>query len=260
MKRLLSIVILFVCFTATSTNIHADIFDLEENEVMYTFFSLPDGEALLITSGQGKHFLINTGSKKSEDDLFSQLEQLDITKLDGLIITKNSDDTCGNAEALIKEFDIKKVISHTEETCFETKDNVKLEVWKSGKVYEPSPGLMFRVVKVEKSESMSLFILFGNNSLLFMSEASEKMEELIESFPSRVEMLKIPEYALKNYPSIDLLKHLDPHLAIIYNIQEERLHEGLLERLNESWIDIYHLRTLGTIHILCNPGDYEVKK
>jgi competence protein ComEC len=232
---------------------------LNKNEALYTFFSLPDGESMLIRTGAQKSILINTGSKKSKNELFRQLKKYELEKIDILIITSNHEDACGNAKEIIEKYAVEKIITHTKDHCIEN-GKKKMEIWKSGNLYELSPGLLFKALKMENSESMSLFILFGNNSLLFMSEASDEMEELIKQFPARVEMLKIPEYGLKNYPSIELLEFLNPHLTIIYNFNEGNLHEGLMERLNESWIDVYHLKTIGTFHIHCTPGNYEIKK
>jgi competence protein ComEC len=256
---------LLICFSVIALNIEENSRAQEEimlndDEVQFTFLSLPDGEALLISTGTDKKILINTGAKNSEDELLSQLKKLGVKKLDALIITSNKMDTCGNTDTIITEFEVERVISSSNHLCDPSLDYLPVETWEQGKLYELSSGLLFRVVKVKDSESMSLFILFGNNSLLFMDEASKEMEEMIMKFPSKVEIIKVPEYANKNYPSADLLTELDPHLAIIYNIKNNKLHDGLVERLTESWIDVYQLKSVGTVHIKCTPSDYELKK
>jgi competence protein ComEC len=256
--------IFLLCYSVFSLNleehIRAEELMLKQDEVQFTFLSLPDGESLLISTGTDKKILINTGAKSSEEELLSQLKKLEVKALDTLIITSNKIDTCGNTDTIITEFEVEQVISASPQLCDQSLDYLPIETWEQGKLYELSPGLLFRVVKVKDSENMSLFILFGNNSLLFMDEASKEMEEMILNFPSKVEIIKVPEYAVKNYPSATLLTELDPHLAIIYNSKNNKLHDGLVERLTESWIDVYQLKTVGTIHIKCTPSDYEIKK
>ncbi|MRG88275.1 ComEC/Rec2 family competence protein [Salinibacillus xinjiangensis] len=233
---------------------------LSEDEVSFTFFSLTDGESLLITTGNDKNILINTGSDESEEELMNQIKEI-TDKVDYLILTDKTEQACGNADQVIDQFHVTNVISPTSEPCVNIQsDSVESVVWEKEKAYELSPGLQLRTLKVsEDSDIMSLYITYGKNSLVFMSEGSEEIEEVIKKYPNQTEMIKIPEYASKDFPSEELLTQLDPHIAIIYNLKEPNIHAGLLERLGESWIDVYHLKRVGTIQIICTPEDYELQ-
>ncbi|MBB6452234.1 beta-lactamase superfamily II metal-dependent hydrolase [Salirhabdus euzebyi] len=262
-RKFLLVSMMFVVVFSYSISVNAMVNRLAEDEVQFTFISLPDGEALLITTGRGKEILVNTGSENSEEHLQKQLEEeLESAELDMLIITSNEGDTCGNANYVLKNYKVGKVIHSSDDLdCLGSDwESEEIQKWEDRGLYELSPGLFFRVLKGEKVNRMSLYIQFGKSALFFMSEGSREIENVIRDFPVEVEMIKVPEYAVKNYPSGELLQELDPHLAIIYNLKESKLHDGLLERLNESWIDVYHLKKVGTIKIVCNLSDYEIKK
>lgn len=232
----------------------------KENEAVFTFFSLPDGESMLITTSD-KHILVNTGSKKSEKALQEQLDELKIKHIDSLILTTQESDVCANTQRLVKRYNINEVIvseslrsncyRHGNQRMFST---VK---WKKGKHYELSPGLLFRVMKQDDSERMSLYITFGKTSILYMAEGNEAIEKQIEALPMQAEIIKIPEYASKNFPGVDFLQKIDPHIAIIYSIEEIPFNEALIERLSESWIDVYVLKKVGTIQIRSDLNNYE---
>ncbi|MCP8616672.1 ComEC/Rec2 family competence protein [Salirhabdus salicampi] len=262
-KILLCVSIITIAIQILTPNLEAKELQLSKDEVQFTFFSLPDGESMLISTGRNKQILINTGSKHSKKHLVEQIEELGIEKIDYLILTNNQGDTCGNTDDVLDQFQVSVTISagKLSSSCTEEHQNVvEHRSWEQNKFYELSPGLFFRVIKQKDHDSMSLYILFGKNSLLFLAEGDKEIEDMIQSMPIKTEILKIPEYAVKNFPSEQLLEKLDPHIAIIFNLREHILHEGLLERLQESWIDVYHLKKIGTIKILWNLTDYELKK
>ncbi|SET90838.1 Metal-dependent hydrolase, beta-lactamase superfamily II [Salinibacillus kushneri] len=232
---------------------------LSEDEVKFTFFHLTDGESLLITTGRDKKILINTGSKESEEDLVSQLDELEVQQIDYLILTNKRETSCGNTDVIIDKYNVTNVVSSTNQPCVNIQtSNIQTEKWEKGQTYEPSPGLIFKVLKVnQQAENMSFYITFGKNSMVFMSEGNEAIEDIIKELPIQTEIIKIPDYAEKNFPSGELLDQLDPHIAIIYDLKDKKLHAGLIERMTELWIDVYHLKRVGTVQIIFTPSDYE---
>ncbi|QHS22561.1 hypothetical protein GWK91_06180 [Virgibacillus sp. MSP4-1] len=232
---------------------------LSEDEVKFTFFHLTDGESLLITTGRDKRILINTGSKDSEEDLVGQLEELEVQQIDYLVLTNKNETACGNADVIIDKYHVKKIASSSHQPCVNIKtEDISTVKWKHGETYEPSTGLRFKVLKVSpNSQNMSLYITFGKNSMVFMSEANQAIEDILKDLPIQTEIIKIPDYAEKNFPTGELLDQLDPHIAIIYDLKDKKLHAGLVERLTELWIDVYHLKRVGTVQIIFTPSDYE---
>lgn len=247
---------------ATSDTSHKYNEPLTKNEIDYTFFSLPDGESMLIQTGRDKEILINTGSKKSEDILLEQLNALNIEHLDTLILTNQEEGTCGNTKRLVSRYNIKRIVYADEwtEVCSEKNNNdVSLVKWKQDQLHELSPGLFSRVLPTNQPTQMSLFIYYGKTSMLFLANGDlENEKNLMEIYPMDAEILKVGEYAQTTSPSMTFLDKVDPHLAIIYNQEGVKVNEGLIERLNESWIDVFFLKNVGTLEIRCSLEDYEI--
>lgn len=232
------------------------------DEAIFTFFSIPDGESMLISTGQ-KHILINTGSQKSEKALLKQLIELKINHIDTLILTTQQPDACGNTERLVDRYHISKIITGKKLglNCFgQGNRNFQTVIWGKEKYYEASPGLLFRVIKQEDSGNISLYITFGKTALLYMTEGNEEIEKKIQALPIQAEIMKIPEYASKNFPSVEFLRKIDPHIAIVYSMEEIPFNDALIERLSESWIDVYVLENVGTIQIRSDLKNYEFMK
>jgi len=193
--------------------VDASEININGEEVLFVFFSLPDGEAMLIQTGNGENYLVNTGSKISEKILLEQMNNLGVKQLDSIIFT-----------------------------------NQKV-----------SPGLTFRVLPADSEDEMSLYIMYGKTSILYLASGRVEVEkELIKNGTIQAEILKVGDYARTQSPSIDLLEKVDPHVAMIYPLKGISPNEGLLERLNESWIDVYQLRKVGTTTIHCTLEDYDM--
>ncbi|SDJ67889.1 Metal-dependent hydrolase, beta-lactamase superfamily II [Sediminibacillus albus] len=232
---------------------------LKDNEIYYAFFNLPDGEAALL-EGNGGAVLINTGSPQSEEALFNQLEELEVTEINTLILTKQLMDYCGNARQLIEQFQPKSVAytGKLSNTCQTQLENTNIEVWDNGKSIEMPMGGTLTVLKAEESGEMTLDITYGKTSMLFLSNSHIEDEDELLQYELDPQIIKIGDYARGKSPSGYLLDKIDPHIGIIYNCKQGLPNEGLMERLNESWIDVYHLKQVGTTIIRLNETDYEV--
>ncbi|WP_407268672.1 ComEC/Rec2 family competence protein [Radiobacillus sp. PE A8.2] len=234
---------------------------IRNDEIFFTFFQLPDGEASLIQTGQGKNILINTGSRASEDNLLFQMEELNITTIDYLVLTKQSEDYCANANRLAERYQISRVV-HTgnlNETCKnQVTDDLKEVTWGSNDVNQLSDDLFFKVLNAEASGEMSLGISYGDTSVMYLSNSDLEDEDELLTHNYKPEILKIGDYARGESPSEELLTQIDPHLGIVFHSKSGRPNEGLIERLNESWIDVYQLEEVGTTIIRMNLHDYEI--
>ncbi|WP_077621760.1 hypothetical protein [Sediminibacillus massiliensis] len=251
-----------VMFGASVPSVSGEtVVDLNEKEIYLAFFDLPDGEATLI-KGLDETILINTGPSRSEEALLEDLNDLNITSINSLILTKQSADYCQNAERLIDKYKIKAVIHSggLSKTCEKQVSSVPKEVWAEGKEYSYPNGVCFKVLKTDKTGEMSMEILFGNNTLLYLSNSGIEDEDELLQYNPDPQMVKIGDYARGKSPSSFMLDRIDPHLAIIFNSEKGNPNEGLIERLNESWIDVYQLEQVGTTIIRLNEKDYEVLK
>ncbi|WP_226034714.1 MBL fold metallo-hydrolase [Aquibacillus saliphilus] len=238
----------------------APIPEIEKNELYVAFFNLPDGEATLVKSENDQTVLINTGSGKSEESLLIQLEELNVSSIDTLILTNQTIDYCGNAKRLIERYTINSAIYTGELTspCMEQVNETKLLKWSSNKQQKFGEHLEFRVLTAQTNGEMSLGITFGKTSIMYLSSSNIDDEEQLINSTFKPEILKVGDYAKGNSPSSELLNKTDPHLGIVFHCEKCVTNEGLIERMSESWIDVYQLEQVGTTIIRANLQNYEI--
>ncbi|KGX88026.1 ComEC/Rec2 family competence protein [Pontibacillus litoralis] len=232
-----------------------------EEEVLFTFLEMPDGEAMLIQTGFNQSILVNTGAKQSKQQLTQQLNQLGVQKLNGLIITSSSDKECGNVQDVMEQYEVSNVYytGHISSRCMEQMNREQLKNWKKNHIYELSPQLFIKVITSSTNGSMSLYMQYGQTSLLFLANGDEALEDkLREASPIQADIVKLADYAVTSLPSMELLNRIDPHMAMIYPLKGKTPNETLLERLEESWVDVYQLDKIGTMTIHCTMEDYEL--
>lgn len=261
-QTMFGLIILALCFhIAKPTNVMANSIPILQKEELYVvFMNLPDGEATLIKTESGKNFLINTGSEKSEEELLFQLKEMEIKQIDALLLTKQTIDYCGNAERVIERYHVKKTIHAglLSNACKSQISETNRVKWKGNSTYQLIENLELKVLEAEDNGEMSLGITYGNNSILYLSNSDSEDEEYLMQDNIKPKILKIGDYARGNSPSAALLEKIDPHISIIFNYEGDRPNDGLIERLNESWIDVYRLKQVGTTIIKMNLKDYEI--
>lgn len=262
MKRFLQIVTCLTLFWfIVPSEITAEDLLMSDDEAVFVFFSLPDGEAMLIQSGDGRAFLVNTGSSISEKYLLEQMNQLGIKHLDGLILTNQDKFTCGNVNRLMKRYNVKRITySHTlSPLCAQDTGVSTREKWSQGETHKLTQWLTVRVLPAQKQEDMSLLFQYGKTSILYLASGDLSVEEkLLNSYPIKAEIIKVGDYARTQSPSAALLEKVDPHVALIYPLKGVNPNVSLLERLDESWIDVYQLKKVGTTSIHCTLEDYDL--
>ncbi|WP_456278575.1 ComEC/Rec2 family competence protein [Bacillus sp. AK128] len=233
---------------------------LMRDEIAVTFVDLPDGEATVIQNDEGKAILINTGNENSKEHLKKTLDLYGVTSIEKVILTKLGPDYQGNLEWLLKEYPIQKIIIPSSVDKEELGLNAAIEKWNIGKK-ELFSDIVINVLQVmDQEKSMNFSMKFGEHRFLFMGVASKLLEEqLIKSYPLKdVNILKVAEFASNNGTSQELLEAVDPQIAIIF--QKKKLYPSadVLERLQNTWIDIYYSKQFGNVTIRCSKETYEV--
>lgn len=261
MKNLIILGTLIIVLGYHQNFVQANETNINDEEVLFVFFSLPDGEAMLIQTGSGRNYLVNTGSMISEKILLEQMNNLGVKKVDTIIFTNQNKTTCGNAPRIIRRYHVQELIYSKElaSMCTSNESTLQHVLWEQGEKHELSPGLTFRVLPAGNQDEMSLYIMYGKTSILYLASGRVDVEkDLIKKGSLQAEILKVGDYAQTQSPSIELLEKVDPHVAMIYPLKGINPNEGLLERLNESWIDVYQLRKVGTTTIHCTLEDYDM--
>ncbi|CQR46667.1 hypothetical protein BN1058_00939 [Paraliobacillus sp. PM-2] len=260
MKKISFALICIGIFIPIGLTAQSGISMLEKEQLLISFLNIPDGEATLIQTEEGDNFLINTGSVYSTNDLVKQLKELHVKKINSIILTKHTDRYNGNISYLMDKFQVETVITSAKtENLIPLIDDDKTKIWKKNEDYSLSNHLTFYVHDTSDQGEMTVTIEYGNNSILYMgfSERS-KVKSIVEHTMHKPDIIKIPDFAQGNSPSEKLLKALDPHISIIFNVRSGKLNKSLIERLNESWIDVYQLKQVGTTIIQMTLHDYEI--
>lgn len=233
---------------------------LKQDQVAMTFLDLTSGEALLIQHGNGQTILVNTGGPNTQLELQRHLKLYDIKAIDTLIVTKNDPEYNSNTEWLSTNYMIGEIItSQNYPTTFEGRH----EKWKTGQKVELLPGLNTHVIQGNEntqSIGMDLLFTFHNNQVLYMTSADIEIENaLLEKLDlSTVNILKVADFAHNGGTSEPFVEHIDPQVAIIFQKRGVHSSQDVIERLQETWIDIYLTKQFGNITIKFNNEDYEI--
>ncbi|MFC4322685.1 ComEC/Rec2 family competence protein [Litchfieldia salsa] len=269
MKKFIFLLIVITCSLLTgfsSNDIPTEIekvnLKLRENQIAMTFLDLSSGEATLIQHGSGRNILLNSGGPGTQEELQQLLKLYDVHSINALILTKNDPEYTSNLEWLTTNFVIGQVITgQSYSEAISEKVHVK---WKAGQEHEILPGFVTKVIheneSVVGSLGMDLLFSFNNNHLLYMTSSSIELEKLLlKNFNlSCVNILKVAEFASKDGTSESFVEHLDPQAAVIFRKKGVLASQDVIERLQETWIDIYLTKQFGNITIKFNKGDYEI--
>jgi competence protein ComEC len=235
---------------------------LKEEQIAMTFLDLASGEATLIQHGSGKTILLNTGGPGTQAELEQLLKLYDIHSINTLILTKNDPEYTSNTEWLTSKFIIGKIITgYHHSQHINEKKYIK---WKSGQKTEILPGLTAHVIHENEdvSGSLGLDVLFSLNKhqLLYMTSSNIEVEKaLLENMDlSSVNILKVADFASKEGTSEAFVEHIDPQAAIIFKKRGVLASQDVIERLQETWIDIYLTKQFGNITIKFDKDNYEI--
>ncbi len=273
-KQVFAIVLLIVSMIlsplqvlAERETIEVDL-NLEEQDLAYTFFDLSNGEATLLQSGKGQNILIDTGSLDSQEELEERLKMYHVEFIDTIIITNQTEEYTGNLQWLIDNYSVQtvivpEIIKEQTISLFYLHDKNVIG-WKKGDKTELIPFLKTEVIYVEEREgkdlgALAIMFSFGRQSLLFMGVADKQVEKrLVEEYALKSTILKVADFGSEKGTTQKFLDEVDPQVAILFKKKDFPVSEIVLERLQETWIDIYQTSRLGTISIKCHNDDYEI--
>ncbi|RXT13949.1 ComEC/Rec2 family competence protein [Ammoniphilus sp. CFH 90114] len=279
MNKLLTVIsLLFFLFSgegnATDRSPHPPLPDEQDFEgIAVHYLAVSEGEASLIKGTDGFTMLIDTGSMKSGSEVADLLEQHQVKKIDVLILTGGMNDHIGGTNEILERFPVSQVLvpALIQDTIL-TKIHVpirKLTAIEEGQTYEWPMSLKMRVLHPTEPLSLSpqanslVFQLIHNQvKFLFTSDINEDAEnELLEKYNVKSQILKVSDSGSNQASSPPFLEKVDAHAAIIFrNKSGAEGFDEVIERLNETWIDIYQTRTHGTISVFSNGEDYRIDR
>ncbi|MGY3715018.1 ComEC/Rec2 family competence protein [Sutcliffiella cohnii] len=261
-KWMMVSVLFFSLINDEPTGIEKINLKLSEDEIAFTFFDLVDGESTLILDSEGNSILINTGGAKSEEELEHYLDTYNVKSIDLLIITSDQDEYIGNTSWLFTNIEIGSIIlpSSLERTWNDT--TLPVQFWKKEEKMELFNGVTVSVLTDSISDhiGMDLLLQFGRNDLLYMTSANKEIEQqLLKKYALKnVHVLKVGDFGSEQGTHGKFLKETDPQVAIIFKKGSATPDTGVLERLQDTWIDIYQTKQVGNVTVKLTKTNYQV--
>ncbi|MBM7647964.1 beta-lactamase superfamily II metal-dependent hydrolase [Bacillus ectoiniformans] len=239
-----------------NTPVQAESIDLnlDEGEFALAFFPLTSGEAALLQTADGLNYLINSGEAGSADEIVYYLNYFQVDTLDGFIKTDRSEMPEKLTQILQNRYEVKKVFG-------KSIGGKEEDEWRAGTTISLNPFIELSVLTngTGKNEGMDFSIQHFNNRFFWMTSNSFKAEIKLLKQPLRnINIIKIPDYGQKNSVSYNLLTHIDPQTAIIFQHEQKVPDKKFMEMLHRMWIDSYYSGQHGIIAIKFHKLGYEV--
>lgn len=239
----------------------------EDDEALFHFIDVGQGDAILITTSSG-NVLVDTSESGAEEQLFDYLDRADIKKIDYLVLTHPDADHIGNADKIIKNYNIGKVImsdhvatSKTFERLLDAIEEKDLEVIK------PNPGDEFvlgalkmtvigPVEKYDDPNEMSVVIkaTFGKNSVMLTGDAEKESEGDILTYWSKealkCDILKVGHHGSSSSTTAKFFEAVDPEIAVISCGKDNKYghpHDETMDKLEEAGVKIFRTDLHGSI-------------
>ena len=257
------------------------------SDILVYYIDVGQGDSILLSSSNRKeNILIDTGGKISyekekweerktkniADNTITFLRKLGINKLDYLIITHGDNDHSGDAEYLVENFKVNKVIlncgsyNNLEKRLIKVlnKNNIKYSSCIKNLNIDKYK-LKFLNTKEydnENDNSNVIYTNLNNYKFLFMGDAGiNKEEDIINKYDIKnINFLKVGHHGSNTSSSKDFIDKIKPRYSIISVGKNNRYghpKEEVLSTLKSS--KIYRTDKDGTIEVRIKGSGYKIK-
>ena len=215
-------------FEKTSNVLSDSVKMVTEGNLKIYFFNVGQADSILLENA-GRYMLIDAGNNADGDNIVGYLKDLGVEKLDYLIATHAHEDHIGGMDNIIESFEIGKfympdVVTTTKTfedliTALENK-KIKFETPKIGYIFL-FEGCKFEVLHLANDDSdlndtsIVLRGLYGENSFLFMGDATAEVEKKILDSNIDSDVIKVGHHGSKYSSSKLFLEKVTPKYAII---------------------------------------------
>ena len=198
------------------------------DKVNFYFFSLQDADASLITY-KDIVIIIDTGEEKDQEKIQKKLQDEKIKKIDYLILTHPDKDHIGNAQFLIKNYQIEKIFqtdynkeSKLQENLNKTIEEKEIEnIILTEKIEFQIEKLNIKIepprVQYKDSNNNSLIVTveFNGKKAFYAGDIrEERMQEILGDMET-VDLLKYPYHGRKNELSKEFIQMMKPKMTVI---------------------------------------------
>ena len=235
------------------------------------------GDCMVIQSAQG-NVLIDTGPDASEAALRAYLKSRGLTHFSYVILSHPHDDHVGNADMILREFQVDRLIAAESQSTAQAWRNVNDALTEAqGRLatewVKPLEEDVYWVGKLRieiihapaednaggNEDSLILRLDYGENSWLVTGDAEHETEEhLLESVDKDrlcVDLLKVAHHGSSGSSSEAFLAAVNPSVAVISTGEGNSFghpHAEVLQCLRKQNCQIYQTNINGTLLFYCD--------
>lgn len=237
--------------------------DINEELEVY-FLDVGQADSMLIRN-KNKNMLIDAGNNNDGDYLVSYFKSIGIEKFDYVVGTHAHEDHIGGMDNIIDNFEIGKFYMPDKITTTKTfRDVLDALERKQIKFNVPEIGdelsfgdVNIGVIYVSSDDELNdtsivLKLIYKDISMLFMGDASTKVEEKILLQDLKSDVLKVGHHGSIYSTSEDFIKKVEPKISIIEvgkNNNYGHPRYEVIERLKNIGSKVYRTDEDGTIKV-----------
>ena len=225
-----------------------------------SFLLYDNYEAILIDTGG----IFKSKINQAEDILIPLFKSLGIKKINKIIITHGDFDHLGNSYSLVDNFNVDKLyFNHNSYNKNELRlikklkyNNIKYEKMSTIKTKNfYLKNLNYMNTEDENDASLVINILYKNNIMLFMGDASSKTEKyLLNNYNLKnIDILKVGHHGSITSSSEEFLKKIKPKIALISCALINKFKHPsseVIKRLKKYNVKLYQTRYDGGVNII----------
>lgn len=247
----------------------------QSTSVTVHFIDTGNSDSILI-SDNGKYMIIDGADNNDEEMLVDYINDLNIKKIDYVVLTHPDADHSGGLDAVIRNFEIGQVFVGNGDADTKTyKDFINEAIRKklqpsvplSGKTFQLGEGT-FTFYNQESTfedvndNSLITLFTFGDTKFLFMGDAGKEVErQLPLDKIGKVDVLKVGHHGSKTSSAEEFIKSIAPTYSIICAGRDNKYghpHQVTLDTIEKYGSMIYRTDTHGTIFVESNGREIKV--
>ncbi len=261
--KMLSISLLMVILMQAE-GIHSK---LAKNYLEVLVFDVGQGDAILVTTPQEKHILIDAGAwspggNSGQQVIIPHLNSAGITKLDAVVLSHPHADHIGGIITLLEDIEIGVIYnsgyqydSNLYHSYLELakEKRVKVKSVKAGDRIELDPTILMLALGPNGTKhgsdpnqhSVVLNIIYGENEFLFTGDAGEDQEKRIVNKYDElldIDFLKVGHHGSRTSSEGFFLEYLSPEISVVSLADKNKFrhpHQETIQRLAKSGTNTY---------------------
>ncbi|MFV0380151.1 MAG: ComEC/Rec2 family competence protein [Anaerorhabdus sp.] len=208
------------------------------------FIQIGQGDSILLKSAiYNQTILIDTGKNSQYRGLHDTLSAKGVNKIDALFITHDDEDHSGSLNNLVKDFDVKNVIT--------THDNYADNNFLISSLNNPN-------YNSKNENSLILYVSINKISFLLTGDISKRVErDFIKNYPKlNADVLKLAHHGSNTSTSMAFLDNVNPLLCVNSSgLKNRYFHpsKDVVETINKMKITMLDTQTEGDISFYFSP-------